>query len=272
MSCKECGRPSPSALCSGCRTLGRIDTLWRDLDEKDLPLGLGFLRECAGALTDLAEARWAERQAKVPLKSGETPPVTGETPGSAGTVGGEAAPKEKPTEEKGPTREPHQEVKEEALASDRGEGEPEESYSYETGEEEPAAEEKAEPKSVDRTKTHPNAHKIQKGNLSKPLGLRPLPVKLSRRDPEPEEPKHDDGDRGRERKVHRTEEDRAQGSRPSHGRPSEPSYPPPGRGSGKERHRSRSRKRRRAKGKKKRERGEEWRRQHHRWQEGWRRK
>eukprot|EP00434_Breviolum_minutum_P029884 symbB.v1.2.026425.t1/scaffold2637.1/size74321/1 len=206
MSCKECGRPSPSALCSGCRTLGRIDTLWRDLDEKDLSLGLGFLRECAGALTDLAEARWAERQTRVPLKSGETPPVTGEAPGSAGTGGGEAAPKEKPVEEKGPAREPLKEVKEEALASDRGEGEPEESYSYETGEEEPAAEEKAEPKSVDRTKSHPNAHKIQKGNLSKPLGLRPLPVKLSRRDPEPEEARHDDGERGRERKVEEEEE------------------------------------------------------------------
>ena len=60
MHCSGCGRSGPFPLCAGCRTLSRVETLWKSLVESDLGVGLGHLRDCAGALTDLAEERLGE--------------------------------------------------------------------------------------------------------------------------------------------------------------------------------------------------------------------
>ena len=56
MSCQSCGRPG-FELCAGCRTITRLKNLWCSLQPSDAGLGLSLLRECAGALTDVAEAR-----------------------------------------------------------------------------------------------------------------------------------------------------------------------------------------------------------------------
>ena len=233
---------------------------------------MGLLRDCAGALTDLAETSLA--LAPEDRGSGGTaPPDIGR-----GTPKAEALAPEvgaKPEKETPPRKEVKasdkllETVKEELPPSEADYRE--ESYSYESFEEvvEEVAEETA--KHVSREPARSGSHCNQGGDRDGRLGLHPLPVKLSHRDPQPSRGRHDGGDRRKERKQSRIEEDRDRTRRSGADRPRAPGYPPPAPGTGKEVRRSRSR-RKRTKGKKKRERGEEWRRQNPNWQGGWRRK
>ena len=256
MPCRECGKASPFPLCSGCRTVSRIDTLWRDLQEGDRAAGLALLRDCAGALTDLAEASWVDRQRAQPAHTGGAPGKAGETPDKSALPPAsedETARKrsEKPEveghcKEDEVKKEPEIEVKREASPSGDEAEDREDSYSYETILEENQVD-------VKQTTVGESRQGV--------LGLRELPVKLSRSDPLPAVSRNDHHDRGRERKVSRREEDRARRSGRERDQPAEPDHPPPGRSSGKAVRRSRSRRKRTGKGKRKRERGEAWRRQ-----------
>ena len=59
MVCKGCWRPA-TEWCAGCRTVSRIKFLWtQQLGPLEDAPGLSSLRECAGLLSDLAEARGA---------------------------------------------------------------------------------------------------------------------------------------------------------------------------------------------------------------------
>ena len=59
MVCKGCWRPA-SEWCAGCRTVSRIKFLWtQQIGPFEEAPGLSSLRECAGLLSDLAEARGA---------------------------------------------------------------------------------------------------------------------------------------------------------------------------------------------------------------------
>ena len=272
MPCRECGRLSPFPLCSGCRTLSRISVLWRDLHERDLPSGVGLLRDCAGALTDLAETSFSAPPEERGSGGGEPPESGRGTPkAEAATPKGEVKP-----EEVTPARKVDKSsekklvpVKEELPLSEVDYRE--DSYSYESFEEVVGEAPDETRKDVSRELPRSSSHCNRGGDRGGQLGLHPLPVKLSHRDPQPSRGRHDGGERRKERKQDRTEEDREHKRRSGADPPRSPSHPPAAPGASKAVRRSRSR-RKRTKGKKKRERGEEWRRHNPHWKGGWRRK
>jgi len=148
--------------------------LWEKvLSSSQFSAGLHLLRDCAGALTDLAEA--SNSCAVAPVEAGA--PSPGGKEGSAASAHPKAKEKkpEDTREEKGKDEKPEGEVKEAHPEED------EDCYSEEETEEEdktkdPVVEGKDPPRA---TYKELRGHKFQKGNLSKPLGLTPLGVKLS---------------------------------------------------------------------------------------------
>ena len=273
MHCSGCGRSGPFPLCAGCRTLSRVETLWKSLAESDLGVGLGHLRDCAGALTDLAEERLGE--ASLAGGSGVARPP--EPPGGPPKKRKEVAEEKEKEREEAETPGKEQEARRrEGLerkrtpVKDESAGSGEEVYSYVTAEEDEDKTPEEERKEVRTKRPLPAGGGIHpRGSVAKPLGLRELPVKLSHRDPQPSGDRQDDARRDRERKPTRTEEDKERGDRRGGHRSRTSGHPPPAGGSSHQVRRSRSR-RKKAKGKRKRERGEEWRRQNPQWQRGWR--
>ena len=293
MSCPDCGRPLGVGLCPGCRTVGRIKNLWsRQVKWGDDSEGLTILRSCAGCLLDLVETRGSG----VPAPLGSTP----KAPGVAKQSG--AAPAVAPAKEaekRSPqvaskaapaTREGSEKVRAEKEPDKRPleeeDSEGEESSTIEEDTEVPAEDNskkedkrplEEEPKKKEaKTGEDERWHRpFQRGCLSAPLGLKPLPIQLSPRD--------GDFQGNKERKRSRREEDaeraedrakrsedtgrdererRSSGADGERARPRSPPYPPAHRAGGevdrdrkKKKKKKHKKKEHKSKGVKKRQRG-----------------
>ena len=98
MPCKLCGRES-GPFCTGCRTVSRLKWLWESrLGLGDNPEALSALRNCAGALTDLAEVYEANRQAALAATGALAPAPIGHSGDKKveGDIGAKAARGEAP--------------------------------------------------------------------------------------------------------------------------------------------------------------------------------
>ena len=281
MVCDQCGRPLITGRCAGCRALTRICHLWQKvLKPPSDPEALSSIRNCEGALTDLAEievsaeGRYSER---VP-------------PGSAGDPVPPKGPGKKKVEEKKAAGAPaapekglkkaEPEVKKEAC---------EEEDLYEEGEESETQEEDEEPaevriekkRAVEREKEPPKKEEEKRrrerpaepatrstpgGNPSQPLGLQRLPKELSPRETVEEEAQRKAVDAVRrsvqEKDASRRSnaevgEGRSSAGGSGHLRPRSPDHPPTHRREVEKKDRSRSRKKKN-KGKRKRDRGRDY--------------
>lgn len=290
MSCQSCGR-SGFELCAGCRTITRLKNLWCSLEPSDEGLGLSLLRECAGALTDVAEARGGSG-ARAPKERGERSRRRRrrEEPGEDRSRGRRSRrSRTKEQEGRAPSK-----VREEGSKVDKKESKPEvgvksevppaeeaggeeleeeESEEEESRAEDPVVERRAvdrrrtlEPAKEERIDPEPSGRTLGLTNIGTQLSA-PTPEALAR-PPSGEERKRDRSrPRGHERKeLPRRRSPRRDGER----RPRTPSRPPV-RGPGGKRERSRSKKKKN-KGKKKRQRGRDYWRHRDRAQGSWRRK
>ena len=298
MSCKGCFRPA-IGWCSGCRTVSRIKWLWcNNLGAPgDIP-ALGVLRDCAGALTDLAESR----SGRLSLASGSdrAPGVEGEAPDTALSPGGsprdgrreQRSEKVRKERERSPRREDkHPKRKERSkdrerrrrrrrasLSEERPKGEvvKEEAAPIEAKGHSPEAEvveeesEEESPKVVDPPVGSPAVKKdgSVRGDSHRPLpGLTTIGTSFSAPTPEPYVPdRRGDGEAGRPPETGR-EESRERSElprrRPSGGGESREAKAPSAASCGREdnrRERSKSKKKKKNKGLKKRIRGAEFRR------------
>ena len=263
MNCRLCNRPG-GPFCTGCRTVSRVKWLWETrIGLSENPEALGVLRNCAGALTDLAEL-FAASGAPAPEERERTggPPPGKEEKDKAreDEVGGLAVPK--------------------VAVKTEDPSDPEEEESEEEGSEECGPPPKAE--GVKDTPCPSKGEGIKSAELeetAEPLGLQVLPQRLSAPDPQERDGvaskkviNQERGDRKAEgaRGPQKEKKRRPEGGAPSsghrdggHARPKSPEYPPGG-WDPKGRDRSRSRRRQRtSKGKKKRERGRDFYQQEH---------
>ena len=268
MSCRLCNR-SGGPFCTGCRTVSRIKWLWEQrLGLTEGTEALAALRNCAGALTDLAEVLEASRRAVEEDLQRRGREVLGGLPAPAARSEKADLPGGN-TPEKGGLVKPKEEVKSEKPLSP-GEESEEETSKEEDLTVKPEAPVRPADKAEQRDKEDP-----QQPGREEPLGLKPLPQRLSSPDPVAQDgvrksssaPKSKKEDtKPREEKEPRYRRAEPSGRAVSSGhrggesrRLASPEFPPGGWDS-KRRDRSRSRRKRTSKGKKHRERGEKFRR------------
>ncbi len=282
MVCSTCGRPCVEPSCAGCKTLSRIKRLWENqalvLNEAS---ALTCLRNCAGELADLCEGG-SSAPVVVPLSG--IPPAPREDPKGGGSK--EKKRKEREAGGRDPT--PPLRVKEEPTG---GGGDPvrdlpvEEEESEESSEaviDEPVVPAPPPPRveltEGERARRYSEARR-RSSDSPAPLGLRPLPVRLSAPSqdgvglPAPPEERPSGHHRERRSSSTRPRADReVPGGETTEGRPRSsrdrrartPSYPPPvredRRRDGRNRSRSQHKKKKSkgSKGVKKRERGRTW--------------
>ena len=305
MSCRGCGRPAVD-WCAGCRTISRLKALWCGLQSPDEGLGLSLLRECAGALTDVAEAR----------AGGSLPGVAGSSRTPDLKTPEKGASRDRSRHRRRRHREDHKEEKKEERSSRGHKSEPRKEESaiaprtlekdspavspapktnpksepakteispQEVEEESEEEEPRVVDPEVDKTsdKAERKSEPAKRGrdppvSPPKPLGLTPIGAQLSAPSPEAYIPPASEGPSHRSRAEFRGSEREELPRRRSHQRdgerrPRSPSQPP-ARATGRRRERSKSRKKQKSKGKKKRQRAKEYWKNRDQQQRSWRQK
>lgn len=290
MPCGACGRRggAEGQLCVGCRTLARLNLLWKEVGEADEGGAVSALRECAGQLSDFVEARRSQghserRRSSRRRRSREEGHSRDRRRRSSGVEETPKPPvedKKVPIEEKEKAEDPK--IDKGELSEEVEEGE--ESECEEDEPDKPAGEAPSERKTITSV--------LYLKACGKASAAKPKTIKEIREEQEKAKAEKEKGaDYGgsssvrddRERKERTSprrevEREKKEGGNPRGGergderrpRPRSPPYPPRHHGGG-TRDRSRSKKRQN-KGKQKRERGKEWRRQRGWAEKGWHRK